>query len=128
MGSRYLAREAADARYRRPVRRSRRFGRSDADVVVLYRSATMTVQDPAYRQAVTAALARIPAADVTRTTTYWSSGQPGIVSEDFPASPGPGITAQVGGTVPTNAAVSSQVTASIARAEGISLPVLLILL
>jgi trehalose monomycolate/heme transporter len=48
--------------------------------VVLYRSATMTVQDPAYRQAVTAALARIPAADVTRTSTYWSSGQPGMVA------------------------------------------------
>ena len=37
------------------------FGRNDADVVVLYRSATRTVGDPAYRQAVTAALSR-PAA------------------------------------------------------------------
>ena len=47
------------------------FGRSDADVVVLYRSATMTVDDSAYRQAVTAALATLPAADVTRVSTYW---------------------------------------------------------
>ena len=46
------------------------FGRNDADVVVLYHSATMTVQDPAYRQAVTAALAGLPSADVARTTTY----------------------------------------------------------
>jgi uncharacterized membrane protein YdfJ with MMPL/SSD domain len=58
------------------------FSRADADVVVLYRSATMTVQGPAYREAVTAALARIPAADVTRTTTYWSSGRADMVSAD----------------------------------------------
>src|SRR5215469_13606654 len=50
---------------------ARDFGRSDADVVVLYRSAAMTVEDPGYRQAVTAALAALPRADVTRVTTYW---------------------------------------------------------
>ena len=40
------------------------FGRNDADVVVLYRSASMTVSDPGYRQAVTAALSGLPRADV----------------------------------------------------------------
>ena len=132
------------------------FGRGDADVVVLYRSAAMTVNDPAYRQAVTAALAGLPAADVVKTTTYWSSGQPSLVSADrhstyavlqlagaddaarqkiykqiegdFPAALSAGITAQVGGTVPTEVAINNEVTANIARAEGISLPVLLILL
>src|SRR5262249_57853019 len=44
------------------------FGRNDADVVVLYRSATMTVADPGYRQAVTSALAKPPRAGVARTT------------------------------------------------------------
>jgi uncharacterized membrane protein YdfJ with MMPL/SSD domain len=132
------------------------FGRNEADVVVLYHSAMMTVSDPAYRHAVAAALAGLPSADVTRTTTYWSSGQPALVSvdrhstyavlqlagaddaarqktykaikSDFPGSLGAGITAQVGGTVPTEVAINSEVTANIARAEGISLPVLLILL
>jgi uncharacterized membrane protein YdfJ with MMPL/SSD domain len=141
------------------------FGRNEADVVVLYHSATMTVRDPAYRQAVTASLASLPSADVTRTSTYWSSGQPALVSADrhstyavlqlagaddaarqktykaiegdFRDSPGAGwsvptgkrgITAQVGGTVPTEVAIDGEVTANIARAEGISLPVLLILL
>ncbi len=47
------------------------FGRNDADVVVLYHSAALTVADPAYRQAVTTALASLPRADVARTTTYW---------------------------------------------------------
>ncbi len=132
------------------------FGRNDADVVVLYRSAAMTVHDPAYRQAVTAALAGLPSADVARTTTYWSSGQPSLVSADrhstyavlqltgaddaarqktykaietdLSQDVGAGITSQVGGTVPTEVAIDNEVTANIARAEGISLPVLLILL
>ena len=44
------------------------FGRNDADVVVLYRSAAMTVTDPAYRQAVTTALNSLPRADVAKGT------------------------------------------------------------
>src|SRR5438105_7506650 len=58
------------------------FGRNDADVVVLYRSAGLTVADPAYRQAVTAALGSLPRADVDRVTTYWSSGSAALVSKD----------------------------------------------
>ena len=131
-------------------------GRNEADVVVLYHSAAMTVADPAYRRAVTAELGTLPAADVLHATTYWSSGQASLVSadkhstyavlqlagaddaarqdtykaikNDLASGPEDGITAKVGGTVPTEVAVNSAVTGSIARAEGISLPVLLILL
>jgi trehalose monomycolate/heme transporter len=134
------------------------FGRNDADVVVLYRSATMTVGDPAYRQAVTAALARLPRADVAKVTTYWSTGSPRLVSTDrhstyavlqltgaddaarhqsydaikndlIPASlAADGVTARVGGNVAMEVAVNSEVSADIAKAEGFSMPVLLILL
>jgi trehalose monomycolate/heme transporter len=134
------------------------FGRNDADVVVLYRSAAMTVGDPAYRQAVTAALSGLPRADVARVTTYWSTGSPRLVSSDrhatyavlqltgaddaarhttydaikadlTPASlAASGVTARVGGTVPFEVAVNSEVSADIAKAEGFSMPVLLILL
>jgi trehalose monomycolate/heme transporter len=139
------------------------FGRGDADVVVLYRSAAMTVNDPAYRQAVTAALAAVPRQDVTSVKTYWSSGTPALVSSDrhdtyavlqltgatdqardttyksiMDLFNGPGsfttplsragISAQVGGQVPTEVAINSEVTHNIARSEGISTPVLLILL
>ncbi len=131
------------------------FGRNDADVVVLYRSATMTVTDPAYRQAVTAALAGLPHADVARVTTYWSTGSPTLVSTDKHStyavlqltgaddaarhttynaikaeltSPGDGISAQVGGNVPLEVAINNEVSADIAKAEGFSMPVLLILL
>src|SRR5271154_3253620 len=134
------------------------FGRNDADVVVLYRSATMTVTDPAYRQAVTTALGALPRADVARVSTYWSTGSPGLVSTDRhstyavlqltgaddaarhqtydaikndlnPASlAADGVTARVGGNVPMEVAIDNEVTADIAKAEGFSMPVLLILL
>jgi trehalose monomycolate/heme transporter len=134
------------------------FGRNDADVAVLYRSASMTVADPAYRQAVTTALGSLPRADVAGVTTYWSSGSPRLVSADrhstyavlqltgaddaarhqsydavkaglTPARlAADGVTARVGGNVPTEVAINSEVTADIGKAEGFSMPVLLILL
>ncbi|HET9968770.1 MAG TPA: MMPL family transporter, partial [Streptosporangiaceae bacterium] len=134
------------------------FGRNDADVVVLYRSTTMTVADPAYQRAVTAALKNLPRADVARVTTYWSTGSPRLVSADrhatyaavqltgaddaarhqaydaiksdlTPASlSAAGLTATVGGSVATEVAINSEVTADIGKAEGFSMPVLLILL
>jgi trehalose monomycolate/heme transporter len=134
------------------------FGRNDADVVVLYRSGTMTVSDPAYRRAVTTVLSGLPRADVAKVTTYWSSGSPSLVSTDrratyavlqltgaddaarhttydaikadlTPASlAADGVTAKVGGNVPLEVAVNSEVSADIAKAEGFSMPVLLILL
>jgi RND superfamily putative drug exporter len=137
------------------------FGRNDGDVVVLYRSTSMTVGDPGYRRAVTAALTGLPRADVdpkTRISTYWSTGSPSLVSADRHATyavlqltgaddaarhktydaikaeltpPGlaaSGVTARVGGTVPMGVAINSEVTADIAKAEGFSMPVLLLLL
>ncbi len=135
------------------------FGRNGADVVVLFHSASRTVADPVYRQAVAGYLAGLPASEVTGAASYWTSGQPNLVSADrhstyavlqlaggsdqarentykaikgeFPAvagQPGDGITAKVGGSTATEAAINSQVSANIARAESISFPVLLILL
>jgi RND superfamily putative drug exporter len=134
------------------------FGRNDADVVVLYRNAAMTVADPAYRQAVTAALGGLPRADVAAVTTYWSTGSPSLVSTDRHSTyavlqltgaddaarhqtydaikneltPGSlaadGVTAQVGGNVPMEVAINNEVTADIAKAEAFSMPVLLILM
>jgi trehalose monomycolate/heme transporter len=134
------------------------FGRNDADVVVLYHSNAMTVADPSYRQAVTAALDGLPHAGVAKVTTYWSTGSPSLVSTDrhstyavlqltgandaarhttydaikndlTPVSlAADGVTAKVGGNVPFEVAVNSEVSADIAKAEGFSMPVLLILM
>ena len=59
-----------------------RLGRDDADVIVLYRSATATVDDPAYRRAVTSTLDRLPRDTVDRVTTYWATRAPQLVSAD----------------------------------------------
>ena len=62
--------------------------------------------------------------DAARHTTYDA-----IKTELTPASlAASGVTARVGGTVPMEVAINSEVTADIAKAEGFSMPVLLILL
>jgi trehalose monomycolate/heme transporter len=132
------------------------FGRNDADVVVLYRSAAMTVTDPRYRQAVTTALQALPRADVAKTETYWSAGDASLVStdrhstyavlqlqgaddaarqqsykaieNDLSVQPGDGVTARVGGNVAMEVAITNEVTSNIGKAEAFSMPVLLILL
>src|SRR6185437_6494969 len=127
------------------------FGRNDADVVVLYRSATMTVADPAYKAAVTAALKNLPRADVAKVTTYWSTGSSRLVSADRHATyaavqlTGADDAARhktydaiksdltpaslsAAGVTATVVAINSEVTANIGKAEGFSMPVLLILL
>ena len=77
---------AAAAHVYRPSIESSRagslFGRNGADVVVLFHSTTHTVADPDYRQAVAGYLAALPASAVTSATSYWTSGQPNLVSAD----------------------------------------------
>jgi uncharacterized membrane protein YdfJ with MMPL/SSD domain len=58
------------------------FGRNGADVVVLFHSATRTVADPVYRQAVAGYLASLPSSAVAKSASFWTSGQPGLVSTD----------------------------------------------
>jgi RND superfamily putative drug exporter len=132
---------------------ARAFGRDTADVVVLYSSPRLTVHDAAFRASVTRTLATLPAAEVRSAATYWSTRSPQFASADghatyavlelaggtdsartasFHAIGGrlsaPGLSTQVGGQVPTFSAINKQVTSDIGRAEGISMPVLLILL
>jgi trehalose monomycolate/heme transporter len=129
------------------------FGRDAGDVVLLYSSSTQTVHAAAYRSAVTGSLSRLPHSRVTAVQTYWSTGSPEFVSADGRVSyavlelagssdtariasynaikgelAAPGLTVRAGGQIPTEAAINKQVTADIGRAEGISMPVLLVLL
>ena len=132
---------------------TRAFGRDTADVVVLYRSPALTVRDPAYRAAVTGSLSALPADKVLSYQTYWSTGSPlfagdrghetyavlrlagggdGAQMKTYQAISGefgaPGLTTRVGGQIPTEVAINSEVKADIGRAEAISMPVLLVLL
>ncbi|HEY2640278.1 MAG TPA: MMPL family transporter [Streptosporangiaceae bacterium] len=132
---------------------ARTFGRGAGDAVLLYTSKATTVHSAAYRSAVTGSLARLPQGRVVAAQTYWSTGSPQFVSangkvtyavlvlagtsdsariKNFNAIKAdltaPGLTVQAGGQIPTEAAINKEVTADIGRAEGISMPVLLVLL
>ena len=129
------------------------FGRDAGDVVVLYSSTTLTTASPAFRSAVTSTLARLPHSQAESYASYWSTGSRQFVSasghqtyaviEMAGASDtarqtsydaiktdlsAPGLRTQVGGVVPTDETIDQQTTASITRAEGLSFPILLILL
>ncbi|SHG41136.1 MMPL family transporter [Geodermatophilus nigrescens] len=127
-------------------------GRDAADVVVLYRSDDLTVDDPAYAEAVTGSLAALPAGLVERTTTWFDGGAPPLVSDDRRSTyavltlagdadartealeaieddlAAPGLEVSVGGAATVERDINDRVGADIARAEMISLPVLAVLL
>jgi trehalose monomycolate/heme transporter len=129
------------------------FGRDAGDVVVLYSSRTLTTASPAFRSAVTRTLAALPNSKVESYATYWSTRSPQFVSasghqtyavlelagatdtarqNNYDAIKtglgAPGLRSEAGGVVPTDETIDQQTTASITRAEGLSFPILLILL
>ena len=134
---------------------TRTFGRDSGDVVVLYtsRGPGRITADQAAGAAIGKTLARLPGKDVASYATYWSTGSPRFVSRDGRSTyaviqlrggtdtaritsynaikdklTAPGLTARTGGFTPTEAAINHEVTGDIGRAEGMSMPVLLILL
>jgi trehalose monomycolate/heme transporter len=129
--------------------------RSEADVVVLYRDrAGRSVDDPAVRAAVSSEVAALPKDKVVSVGTYYSTGSAQLVSADrtktyavlqlagaddeqreenylavkADLAKADQLTAQLGGRVATSVAINERVGADIARAEAISIPILLILL
>jgi RND superfamily putative drug exporter len=126
-------------------------GRNSPDAVVLYRSADRTVDDPAYQSAVADSLAGVPTSMLAQTTTFWSTGSPALVSADRHETyavlqfaddvddadaiatiraevHAPGLQTQIGGNAVVNQDINDRVSADIARAETISMPILLVLL
>ncbi|MDG4798318.1 MMPL family transporter [Micromonospora sp. WMMD1082] len=129
-------------------------GRTGNDVVVLYTSPDMTVDDPAFQRAVTETVDALPDDAVTRAVTYWSTNSPALVSHDRHATYAvltlagddetqrgeglkeiedqlvapPVVQTQVGGITTVSRDIRERVAADIALAETISIPVLLLLL
>jgi uncharacterized membrane protein YdfJ with MMPL/SSD domain len=129
---------------------ARELGRDSADVVVLYRSDDLTVDDPGYQAAVDDSLSALPDTLVDKTTTFWSTGAPSLVSTDRQSTfavlqltdgedeeaieqvrndlTAPGLDITIGGNAVINTDINGQVSADIARAESISLPILAVML
>ncbi|HEV7710960.1 MAG TPA: MMPL family transporter [Asanoa sp.] len=129
-------------------------GNQDVDVLVLYSNPTAAVDDPAFRDPVTATLAKVRALpEVASVISFYDAQSPALVSNDRhatyamvqlkaldpdaktsayegiePSLTAPGITTQTGGTIPFLHEANTQTSADLARAETFSLPVLLVLL
>lgn len=130
-------------------------GRQDVDIMAVYRSDSLTVDDPRFRTAVQRSLATLPAEDVDTVLSYYSTRSPTLVTPDRHATyamvrltgdsvaerldayeaaekglhdAGPDVQVQLGGTAAINAQINDQVSADLARAERLSMPVLVVLL
>ena len=138
--------------YRAAQTAARQLGRDDADVIVLYHSAERTVDDPAYRQAVTSTLDALPEDVVERVTTFYGTQAPQLVSADRRSTyavlglrgdedqrtegleaiedglAAPGLETSVGGITTLNRDITERISEDIARAETLSIPVLMVLL
>ncbi|MEV4760425.1 MMPL family transporter [Micromonospora sp. NPDC049559] len=129
-------------------------GDQDADLLVLYSSPTATADQPAFRDPVTATLARVrDRPEVAGVTDWYETGAPALLSTDRhatyavlrlrateedgksaafarlrPALDAPGVRTEVGGNVAFLHQANEQTTRDITRAETLSMPVLLVLL
>ncbi|MGP3959251.1 MMPL family transporter [Nonomuraea sp. 3N208] len=126
------------------------YGGHAADVVVLYRHPTVKARDPRYKKAVHDSLRALPGEHVRRLATYWTTGSKRMVSEDGRSTYAlvtlegdkqaayaavadrlrrvQNLYVEVGGSVPLLKELNDQTAADLARAEAISMPVLLVLL
>jgi len=129
------------------------FGRHQADVVVLYSSPVLTVDDPAFRTSAQRTLGALPDRYVAKVITYWDTKAPGLVSADRHSTyavlelagadgdareealaevtdelAAPGLSTRLGGEVAIDHDIDSQVAQDIGRAESLSMPLLLVLL
>ncbi|MDP9863934.1 MULTISPECIES: MMPL family transporter [Streptosporangium] len=131
-------------------------GRWSADLVVLYDSENATVDDPEFAGPVRRALDGVPREGIARLESYWPAKTGQYVSHDrhatyvtvqfaedgdreqvaelarikarFQVPAASGITVRFGGTVAMTEQVNARTGGDIARAEILSVPVLLVLL
>ncbi|WP_433330498.1 MMPL family transporter [Spirillospora sp. CA-294931] len=132
------------------------FGNTNPDVLVLYTSDSMTVDDPRYQASVITTVARLPKSRVGELITYWSldpKDGASFASHDrrrtFVALKlqgkddaaklenyekikdrlhAPGLETRTGGAIPLGKEFGEQVVTDIINAEMISMPILLVLL
>jgi uncharacterized membrane protein YdfJ with MMPL/SSD domain len=129
------------------------FPGTSPDITVVYRSDTMTVDDPRFMADVVTTVARLPRSEVAQVTSYWNdtASLGALVSRDRhatlvtlkmvgddvakaknwtdlkPRLTAPGLQTGAGGAVPMGSEFGTQMVTDIKNAEMISLPVVLIL-
>jgi RND superfamily putative drug exporter len=128
------------------------FGNKNVDVIAIYRSSTLTADDPAFKQEVQQTLDGIPKGTTTSVITAWDAGDPAMISTDkhavqvlfslagdtqaqqsdnndllVPTLRSPDLQTDIAGPWSVYKGVNETVSADLARAESYSLPIVLIL-
>ncbi|WP_211767465.1 MMPL family transporter [Kutzneria sp. CA-103260] len=128
-------------------------GTGGTDVVVLYQNPNQTVDDPQFAAPVQKALASVPRAGVARLDSYWTTHDPAYVSADKHSTyvevqfrttddptritalrqikssfAAPGFQVRFGGYTAMIDQINAQTSRDIGLAEGVSLPILFLLL
>jgi trehalose monomycolate/heme transporter len=128
------------------------FGNKNVDVIAIYRSKTLTADQPEFKQKVEQTLADIPKGTTTSVITAWDTGDPGMVSTDkhavqvlislagdgqaeqsdnndlvVPTLEAKGLQTDIAGPWAVYKGVNETVSEDLARAETVSLPIVLIL-
>ena len=128
------------------------FGSRGADVVALYSSDRLRVDDPGFRDAVTETVDALPEDAVSRVVSYYDSPDPSLVGSDGRTTrviltlagdtqdakskswdavadelDAPGLTTDIGGEWAVYGDVNEQVSEDIARAESLSMPIVFLL-
>ncbi|MFL6159496.1 MAG: MMPL family transporter [Marmoricola sp.] len=128
------------------------FGSKNVDLIVLYRSKTLDADDPAFRAEVDDTLAGIPKGTTTSVLTYWDTKDPGMRSTDghavqvlisvagrtqavqaenndalMPHLEAKDLSTDVAGPWAVYKGVNETVSSDLARAEAITLPIVLLL-
>ena len=128
------------------------FGNKSVDVVAIYRSNDLTVSDPEFKAEVDETLARVPAGSTTSVATYWQTRDPSMVSSDkhattvlislagdgqnemadnservTPTLESDDLETQIAGTWAVYKDVNETVSEDLARAETVSLPLVILL-
>lgn len=124
----------------------------ETDLVAIYTSDTMTVDDPAFERAVTSTIDALPDDAVRAAVTWYDTNDPGLVSADRHTTrvpitltgttqdakadssdavlgdlDAPGLTTHVGGQWAIFHDVNGQVSEDIARAESLAMPIVFLL-
>ncbi len=128
------------------------FGRNDADVIAVYSDDTLEVESPEFRAAVTGVVDSLPADAVESAVTWYDQPSPALVSDDGRATTilltltgesqddlstsydevrpyldADGLQSDVGGPWAVFGDVNTTVSEDIARAEMLSMPIVLLL-
>jgi trehalose monomycolate/heme transporter len=144
--------DPASASARSLVKEHATFTSHDADIVVIYSNPSMKVSDPGFQSSVSNVIKGLPKGSIQRVTSWYQTPSPALISKDqhatriilalsgtsqshkatlydqvSPHLDAKGLTTSIGGQWAVFRDVNHRVSSDIAKAEVISMPIVIIL-